>query len=75
MEKYNYSLKYIRRQKILENLGPLPSDKERIDVLVEKCMNLQDTLLELQESYVQVCLNYKKLSELYDSDSCAHLPF
>lgn len=66
----NYSLKYIRREKLLESLALLDSDVDRLNLLVDRYMNLQDTLFELQVSYVEVCLNLKKLSE-----SCVQVPF
>lgn len=67
---HNFSLKYIRRSSLVASLATIESDEKKIGLLIDKVMSLQDTLLELQTSYVEVCLNYKKLSEV-----CAQAPF
>lgn len=64
----NNSLSQIRRRKILESLDKCDSPATRESLLLDRIIELEDSLLELQETYAETLLSFKKLS-------CVQVPF
>lgn len=62
------SLKHERRLKIEDMLRNCDSDSSRISILIDKVIELEDCLLEYQDSHLALMSAYKKLS-------CAQVPF
>lgn len=66
----NHSIKYIRRSSLVASLAAIEDDKTKINLLIDKVMSLQDTLFELQQTYVEERLNNRELHRI-----CVHNPF
>lgn len=63
----NVSNHFIRRQSILDALEKCDSRDTRESLLLDKVIQLQDTLFELQQSYCELQLAFRRLSKLSTS--------
>lgn len=50
----------ISKQKLLEYLDLCDSDSVRINILVDKLVELQDSLSELQDAYCEMLINFRR---------------
>lgn len=63
----DYSLKILRRNKIFQALDKCDSQEQRIELLVNKVLDLQNSLCELQDAYTEMLISYRNL--------CVQTPF
>ena len=64
----NNSNSAIRRRNILDSLSRCDNPATRESLLVDRIIELEDSLLELEQTYAEVCRVMKKMS-------CVHSPF
>ena len=58
----NNSFACVRKRQILDFLDRCDSSHNREELLLDKIIKLEDTLRELQDSYTELLISYRKLS-------------
>lgn len=57
----NVSNTFLRRQAILDALDKCDSRDKRESILLDKVIELQDTLFEMQSAYCELTISYNRL--------------
>lgn len=67
----------LRRKRELRDLLRNLSDKDQISVLIDKVLEYEDCIIELQDAYSEFLVRFKSFSDIVRKrdESCVQVPF